>query len=331
MQTFNTPDPIAIEVRNAAGKVLVDLSDAGRTSVDVIAKGGHPFGFIDEIVRSFSARSAAGGGSGWATGWHGGSEQDAESDQADLVRIEMTSRENSDTLIVDADPASRIGRASFDIRITAPPNSSVRVQSQSAEVLVRGQADRLDIRSASGDVIADSVAGAARLQTASGSIRVQAAGGDLSAKSASGDVEVGIVGGTADVQSTSGNIRVREPAADVNARTVSGDVRIGDVARGRTEVSSVSGDVEIGVHTGSLAAVNLTTLSGQTQSDLQVQDSFDGLAATSTLDAPDAAGSAESPETTGATDDDREAPGPTLDIQVRTTSGDIRLCRAVPA
>ncbi len=326
MHTFTTSDPITIEVRNAAGKVIVDLTGTGQSSVEVVARGGHPFGFIDEIVRSFSGRSAGADGPGWAAGWRGASEPDPQAGPADLVRVEMTRRDDTDTLIVDADPASRIGRTSFDICITAPPNSSVRVHSQSAEVTVRGQADRLDIRSASGDVVADGTCGPTRLQTASGSIRVHSAGGDLSAKSASGGVEVGVVTGTADIQSTSGTILVREPAADVNARTVSGDVRIFDATRGRTDVTSVSGDVEIGVHPGSLAAVNLTTISGQTLSDLLVSDGIDDLAGTDAPEVPEDADASGMP----AADKD-EADGPTLDIRVRTTSGDIRLRRAVLA
>lgn len=329
MHTFTTADPISIEVRNAAGTVLVDLTRASQTSVEVVAKGGHPFGFIDEIVRSFSGRSAGTDGPGWAGGWHGSPDPDSQTGLADLVRVEMTRRDDTDTLIVDADPASRIGRASFAICITAPPNSSVRVHSQSAEVTVRGQAGRLDIRSASGDVVADSTGAAARLQTASGSIRIHSAGGELSAKSASGGVEVGAVTGTADIQSTSGTILVREPAADVNARTVSGDVRILDATRGRTDVTSVSGDVEIGVHPGSLAAVNLTTISGQTLSDLQVSDKIDGLAGPDAPDAPD--GPPETDASGMPAPDESGAGDLTLDIRVRTTSGDIRLRRAVLA
>ncbi len=85
-------------------------------------------------------------------------------------------------------------------------------------------------------------------------------------------------------------------------RSVSGDVRIADAVRGRVEATSVSGDVEIGVHPGSGATVSLSTLTGDTNTDFEVTDSPTDPVA-----------------------------GPVLDIRVKTTSGDIRLRRAVPA
>ena len=79
---------------------------------------------------------------------------------------------------------------------------------------------------------------------------------------------------------------------------MSGDVRLADAMSGRTEVSAVTGDVEIGVHSGSRASVNLSTLTGNTVTEFEVSSQ-----------APD-----------GDT--------PSLDITVKTTSGDIRLRRA---
>ena len=74
----------------------------------------------------------------------------------------------------------------------------------------------------------------------------------------------------------------------------------------------MSGDVEIGIHAGTLTAVDLSTVSGATDSDFEVSDK-----------APSAADEAD----TDAADDDEE--GPTLDLRVKTTSGDIRLRRSV--
>ena len=98
-------------------------------------------------------------------------------------------------------------------------------------------------------------------------------GKELSVRTASGDVEVDAVGGPGVVHSTSGDVRVHSAATDIQVRTVSGDVRVGDAVRGVAEIVAVSGDVEIGVHAGTRASVNLNTVSGDTRSDLEINDS----------------------------------------------------------
>jgi hypothetical protein len=312
MTVFMTPDPITIEVRNAAGSVTVDLVETTTSTVDIQVTGSNPFGFLDDLARAFrrptppppggplGAGSVAGGSDSWP-----GRDSDAILER---VRVDLIQRDGRDTLIVDTDPAARAWRSGFAIHISAPSGSGVRVASQSADVTVVGTADRLDVRTASGQVVAGHVAGAALAQTASGDVRIRSIGGELSARTASGDVEIDSVAGAAVVHSTSGDVRVHVAATDVQVRTVSGDVRVGDATRGAAEIVSVSGDVEIGVHPGTGASINLNTVSGDTRSDLEISDS---------------------PSDDSA--EGGERPRASLDIRVRTTSGDIRLRRAIAA
>jgi DUF4097 and DUF4098 domain-containing protein YvlB len=79
-----------------------------------------------------------------------------------------------------------------------------------------------------------------------------------------------------------------------------------DVTAGRVEVITVSGDVEIGIHSGSLTAVDLSTVSGSTDNEFTVIDDL--------------------PAAEGAAEDE-----PVLDLRVKTTSGNIRLRRSVTA
>jgi DUF4097 and DUF4098 domain-containing protein YvlB len=157
-------------------------------------------------------------------------------------------------------------------------------------------------------VVSGDVTGSALVHTASGDIRLTSVGGAFSARSASGDVSVSTVSGSLVVHSTSGDVRVGVAGGDVEVRTVSGDVEIGDAIEGSAQVTAVSGDVEIGVHKGTLAAINLATVSGDTRSDLSITD------------APVFVEEDESEESGD--------PGRKLDIRVRTTSGDIRLRHA---
>ena len=52
MHTFLTPDPITIEIRNAAGDIRLDFADVTTTTVEVTASSSHPFGFLDDVIRA---------------------------------------------------------------------------------------------------------------------------------------------------------------------------------------------------------------------------------------------------------------------------------------
>jgi DUF4097 and DUF4098 domain-containing protein YvlB len=285
LHTFATPEPTTLEIRNAAGDVVVTLTDTETASVEVTAVQGQGFEFLDRVLRNVP--------------WNPGGDPDAGAgDPAARVRVE----ERNGTIVIDTDTARQGWRSSFLVVVTAPVGSGVRVQSQSADIRISGRAGRAEVRTASGEVQVDDVDGGALLQTASGDVHIRQVGGDLDAKTASGNITADTVGGVATVVTTSGDVRLAGAAEGIVGRSVSGDVRIADAVRGRVEATSVSGDVEIGVHPGSGATVSLSTLTGDTNTDFEVTDApADPIA------------------------------GPVLDIKVKTTSGDIRLRRAVPA
>ncbi|MTD13735.1 DUF4097 family beta strand repeat protein [Nakamurella sp. YIM 132087] len=309
MQTFLTPEPVVLELRNAAGEIHVDLTDTTVTTVDVTFTGSRRGGFDDmlgELFRSWNGRrggswSPFADGPGASDTAEGGTTtaEHAGPDPVDQVRVEhRPSDDGPDVLVVDTDPAREGRRGAFVVRVTAPLDSGVRIRSQSAPVTVTGPADRVEVRSASGDVRLAHTRGRTVAQTASGDVSLESSTGDVDLRSASGDVRVGRVEGAAVLHSTSGSVRIDEAGGDVSVRNVSGDVRVGDAVAGKAEIHAVSGDVEIGVHAGSVARLDLRTVSGRTDTDFEVRD--------------------EQPA----------ADAPQLDIRVKTTSGDIRLRRA---
>lgn len=358
---FLTPEPVTVEIRNAAGDVQVDLVDAVTdgagpahvTTVEVLAAGGgQPLGFLDDIFKAVNSgrlgeelRSAFGRrdtGDGTAGGgpaaWFGGSagrDDDghykggpgggfggfggfgagsvgADEDPADRVRVEHTEPRADGRraiVVVDTDPARSGWRSSFTIRVRAPRGSGVRAQTQSADVAVTGVADRLEIRTASGAVAVDRVTEKAVVQTASGAVTVTEAT-DADLRTASGRIGADHLDGTVVAHSTSGDIRIDRMSGDGSVRTVSGDVRLAEVGPGRLEAVSVSGDVEVALRPGVGAAVNLSTISGVTDSDLTINDRSGG---------PDG----------DQTPGESPTAQPDLDLRVTTTSGDIGLRRAV--
>ncbi|MBE7163578.1 MAG: DUF4097 family beta strand repeat protein, partial [Williamsia herbipolensis] len=164
------------------------------------------------------------------------------------------------------------------------------------------RADRLDVRTASGDVTVDTVQRSSLVQTASGDIRVGQVEADAEFRTASGDVLVGRSQGSVSVHSTSGDVRLAEPLGDVFVRNVSGAVDVESFAQGALEATSVSGAVTVGLLPGALAKIDLRTVSGPVRNDFQVQDE----------------------EPPRDPESDRR-----VALTCRTTSGGIRLRRAV--
>ena len=329
MHTFLTPEPITLEIRNASGEIRVDLADVATTTVDVVATSSHPFGFLDDVFRAVASKGAqfgvdrkafAGGGRPrFDRPSYDDSAAGAGDDPAERVRVDLrqpADESGAATLIVDTDTARDGWKSSFMVHVTAPIASGIRIQSQSADVTVTGRADRLETRTASGDVKVDEVTGRSVIQTASGDVAITATD-ECDVRTASGDIEVQTTGSDAILHSTSGDIRLDNPAGNVNARSVSGDVRVLDAKSGQAEVVTVSGDVEIGIHAGTLAAVDLSTVSGSTVTDFQVTDDVPAPA-----DVEDTEQGAEISFEKAAQEE------PVLDLRVKTTSGNIRLRRA---
>ena len=367
MHTFLTPEPITVEIRNAAGEIRVDLADVASTTVDVTTSSSHPLGFLDDIFRAVASKGAqfAGdrkvfaGGRGQrfdSSGFGDGSSANPE-DPADRARVDLKQPVDgvgAATLIVDTDPARDGWKSSFTVHVTAPRNSGIRIQTQSADVSVIGVAERFETRTASGDVAVDTVLGRSVVQTASGDVTITSTG-DCDLRTASGDIRVQSVGSTGLVHSTSGGIEIGVSIGDVSARTVSGEIQVRDAGAGQVELTTVSGDVEVGIHAGTLTAVDLRTVSGHTESDFQVSDEMPAsdtpvpaepaaevspeeavLAAAAEAMVGDATATAapESDPTVGLetpqapADDAQPGLEPVLDLRVKTTSGDIRIKRA---
>jgi DUF4097 and DUF4098 domain-containing protein YvlB len=182
--------------------------------------------------------------------------------------------------------------------IRVPAGSSVEVASEAADITGTGRFDRAEVKTAAGDVRLDDVEGDAQVKCVSGDVTLGTIGGEANVNSVSGDATVGKVGGNANFHSVSGDIELREAESSVQAKTISGDVRIGSVVKGNMALQSVSGDLTLGLRSGSKLFVNARSTSGKTTSELEVSD------------VPPANG------------------GPLVELQAKSVSGDIRIHRA---
>jgi DUF4097 and DUF4098 domain-containing protein YvlB len=133
----------------------------------------------------------------------------------------------------------------------------------------------LTLRSTSGDLVTESLAGPQELDTTSGDIDVSGALGLVRAGSTSGDVRMSArgsarlrtvsgnitaesVGGALDAHTTSGELVVRAADDSLALGTVSGDIRVGRAPRGIV-ATTTSGHIET---RGAAGVVRLSTSSG---------------------------------------------------------------------
>lgn len=192
---------------------------------------------------------------------------DAARDAATQTRVELSGA----TLTIAAPEGSGwLLRRSGRLRVTAwvPAGSTARLRVASADVSGHGQWRDVKVNTASGDAYFEQVGGDLTVNTASGDVRAGTVGGRLTVKTASGDVAAQQVGGPVDVTSASGDVQLDEANADVRTKTASGNLRIGATRQGTLRLNTVSGDISIGVVSGTGVWLDLNTLSGKTRSDL---------------------------------------------------------------
>lgn len=257
---FDTAQPLTLRLRNPAGDVQITAGDTTETTVEI-------------IPRSRSAEEAA-----------------------EHTRVELSA--DGTRLDIEA-PERRFGStAKIGMIVRLPTGSRVDAGTASADLVCRGELGGLDAATASGDISADEVAGDAGIKTASGDVAIGGVTGDLDCKTASGDLSLGHVGGTCHTASASGDLQLGVCGGEVSSRTASGDVSVRSAERGSVQVTTMSGDVKVGVRRGVTVWLDLSTMSGRTRSDLEHQD--------------------------GPPNDETEV----LSVSVRTMSGDITLTRS---
>jgi DUF4097 and DUF4098 domain-containing protein YvlB len=265
--SFDTPGRVALDLTVPAGAVRVSTWDEPRVDVEVAPLRG----------------------------------DDTSAQAAEETRIEAVERGGRHEIAVRV--PKREGRLGFLgrspellVTVRCPEGADLELQTQSADLDVRGRLGNVAGRSASADATFADTADLS-FTTASGDLTAGAVSGTLTSKSASGDVGVRSVAGGVTVNTVSGDVRIDETTGAVGLNTVSGDVRLESVG-GPCRVSCVSGDVHVATRPGLALWIDAQSVSGSVTSDLDVAD------------APAGAG------------------GEQIDLRIRTVSGDIRITRS---
>ncbi|MGH3805839.1 MAG: DUF4097 family beta strand repeat-containing protein [Pseudonocardiaceae bacterium] len=156
------------------------------------------------------------------------------------------------------------------IEVNAPPGSSINARSGSADVAVTGVTAGLDAATGSGQVRAQWCTGAAEVRTGSGDVQLRTVLGRLQVRTGSGKVDVISAEGSGTVQTGSGDVMLGTVKHDVSARTGSGDLTVVDACAGGLELTTGSGQLRVGIHSGVLAELDVSSGSGHARSDLPV-------------------------------------------------------------
>jgi hypothetical protein len=192
--------------------------------------------------------------------------------------------------------------------------------SGSGDIEVRDASGRLEVKTGSGDVEADRIA-AASVQTSSGDVVIQDVRGPLEARTSSGNLTVRGARDSLALECSSGDLTVERAPRGVRAATTSGDLEVG-AAAGRVRLSTASGDVELGL-SGPFQLGEVGTSSGHVTirlpADLGCVLDLESVSGTLSVDLPVQLDRVTRRSITG-----RIGRG-TAPLAVRTSSGDIEI------
>ncbi len=259
-RTFQTPGEVQLQMRIPSGSVDVMLEDTPITVVEITGeRDPDDFTIVLDDLASGGLR----------------------------LRVEQRGRKSFGW------NASRDIR----VRVKAPNGAAVSLDSGAADLSVLGDAGAITMRSGSGDLNFERSDADVVAKVASGDVRGRSVGGNLRAHGASGDVNISAVEGSVVARTASGDVTLGDVRGPTDAVTASGDVSIARVHTGRVHVQSMSGDVTVGVASGTRVWMDVSSTSGTTNSDLTVSNSSDDEAAT-------------------------------LELRLSTLSGDVRVTRS---
>lgn len=252
MTTFDTPDPIAVDLEVGVGDVRIEASDRADTTVEV--RPSDPAKMADvkaaeqTRVEYANGHLTVKGPSGWRQ-WvsHRGDSIDV------AISLPAGSRLQAEIGVAALRATGRLGEC----------RAKVGVGDVSLE-----EVGALNLKTGAGDVTVDRVAGKAEVVTGSGGVRVGRIEGTAWVKNSNGDTWIGEATGDARASTASGTITIDRARAGVVAKSAHGRVHLGEVARGTAVAESALGDLEIGVRDGVPAWLDLRTKFGRVRNEL---------------------------------------------------------------
>jgi hypothetical protein len=193
----------------------------------------------------------------------------------------------------------------FDFVIRAPAETEARLDSGSGDQEVRGLKGPIKTEAGSGDVEVADVEADVDVDTGSGDIRLGRVGGEAKVDAGSGDIELNQIAGRAKVDVGSGDVLLKEMGGDVEVEAGSGDIILESAigANASWTLDTGSGDVRLLLPSHSQFSLRAKTNSGEFETDFPLVLSGK----------------------IGKSVEGKVGENPTAVVQIKTSSGDIRI------
>lgn len=240
-KTFTTPGPIAVYVELGAGRLSTVAADVGESAVEVSGPRA------EEFLVDFDGKRVT------VIAPHGRFFGRGESHQ---VQVRVPSGSELVTKMGSADTS------------TTGTLGLVALKSGSGAIDLDNADGPVMIESGSGDIKGKAFAADVRIKSGSGDIALDDVRGTTGISTGSGDVVLGIVHGSTVIKTGSGDLQVNRSEADVSLTTASGDLTIGAAPRGKVTAKNVSGDVRVGIPSGTPVWTDINTVSGRVRNNL---------------------------------------------------------------
>jgi DUF4097 and DUF4098 domain-containing protein YvlB len=178
------------------------------------------------------------------------------------------------------------GDASIDVTIEAPAGSRLHGTASMCRFLVTGElgqcelktsagdlqlekAGPLELRTSGGNITVDQVVSRANITTGTGIVRIREIDGSAVVKNSNGDSTIRDVVGDLQVNAANGNITVERARGSVTAKTANGNIRVGDASQGSLRLETSLGELEVGIHPGSAAYLDVNTKAGTVHNQME--------------------------------------------------------------
>lgn len=241
-QTFNTPAPITLYVELGAGRLNTVASESGEASVEVSGPRAEEFhvGFDGKRIDVIAPHGRFFG----------------RGDSHD-VKVRVPSGSELITKMGSADTT------------TSGTLGLVALKSGSGDIAIERAEGPVVIESGSGDIKGQEFADEVRIKSGSGDIDVRDVRGKTGISTGSGDVVLGTVHAKTVIKTGSGDLQVHRSEGDVSLTTASGDLTVGTAPRGKVTAKNVSGDVRVGIPSGTPVWTDISTVTGRVRNNLE--------------------------------------------------------------
>lgn len=252
MPSYDTPEPIVANLEPGVGNIRIVASDRTDTVVDV-----RPSDAADasDVKAAEQTRVEFSGGTLSLRGPR-------------LRPLDFSNKTRSIDVTIELPTGSRVqgGTGLGDLHATGTLGEC-RYKSGTGHIQLDDTAS-LRVFTATGNIVVGRVAGNAEISTSSGRVHVGAVAGTGVVKNSNGTTTIGATTGPVRVRSANGDITVEHAEDGVDAKTANGSVRVLDAVRGTLTLETAMGDIEIGVHEGTAAWLDVKTRFGRVHNEM---------------------------------------------------------------